>query len=257
VKDTETDVVVVMEGAGKRYRRRRLRPFLLPDVWKRSDDGANGAQEDLFWAVKDVAVEIRAGESVAVIGQNGSGKSTLLSLVAGAAHPSEGRVSVRGRIAPLLDLGVGFQADMTAPENAYINASFLGLGRREIAERLPAILDFADLGEFVNVPIRHYSRGMVARLGFAVAMHVDADVFLVDEVLAVGDGGFQERCLGRIADLRAKGTTVILASHDTGAIARACDRVIWLHEGRVAEDGEAAAVLANYQAFLAGGPGPA
>lgn len=244
-------VVLRAQALGKEYRRRRIKPFLLRDVWPGAGNGAASAGEEPFWALRDVNLEARAGESIAILGENGSGKSTLLSLVAGATHPTTGTLSVRGRIVPLLDLGVGFQPDMSAPENAYINASLLGLSAREAAERLPAILEFADLGDFVHAPLRQYSRGMVARLGFAVAMHVRADVLLVDEVLAVGDGAFQEKCLRTIQGLQENGTTLLFVTHDIGA-ARRCTRAVWLRHGRLEMDAPANECVDRYEAFLAG-----
>ena len=244
--------VLRFEGVGKRYAKQRVRPFLLRDVWRLPprSDGADG--QDSFWALAELDLELGAGEAVAIVGENGSGKSTLLALVAGATHPTQGCVSVRGRLAPLLQLGVGFQWDMSAPENAYINASLLGLPREDAARRLPEMLAFADLGDFVDVPLRYHSRGMVARLGFAVATHVDADVLLVDEVIAVGDGAFQEKCFARIRQLRDAGTTILLVTHDLESARRFATRLVWLRGGRIAYDGSPEEGLARYQAFLDG-----
>ncbi len=236
------------EGVGKSYRRRRLKSYLLKDVLRglaREED-----ETDRFWALKDVSFEVGEGETVAVFGQNGSGKSTTLSLCAGATHPTVGRVSVRGRIAPVLALGVGFEPDMTAPENAYVNASLLGVSREELSERLEEILHFAELGEFVDTAVRHYSTGMTARLGFAVAMHVDADILLVDEVLAVGDGAFQAKCLHRIGELQREGRTLLFVTHDLQKAEEVCSRGIWIRDGEVQIDDAIDVTLREYQAFL-------
>lgn len=233
---------------GKAYRRRHLKSYLLKDVVRgvaRKSDGT-----DRFWALSDVTFKVGEGETVAVLGQNGSGKSTTLSLVAGATHPTRGRVSVRGRIAPLLALGVGFEPDMTAPENAYVNASLLGVSRAELGERLEEILAFAELGDFVDTPVRHYSTGMTARLGFAVAMHVDADIMLVDEVLAVGDGAFQAKCHERIALLRDRGSTMLFVTHDLSAARKLCTRGLWIRDGRIELDGPIDECVEAYGAFL-------
>lgn len=236
------------EGVGKSYRRRHLKSYLLKDILRglaRDED-----ETDRFWALRDVSFEVGEGETVAVLGQNGSGKSTTLALCAGATHPTQGRVSVRGRIAPMLALGVGFEPDMTAPENAYVNASLLGVGREELDERLEEILRFAELGDFVDTAVRHYSTGMTARLGFAVAMHVDADILLVDEVLAVGDGAFQAKCLARIEELREEGRTLMVITHDLQMAEDVCSRGIWIREGQIELDDDIDVCLTEYRAFL-------
>ena len=237
---------------GKAYGRRHLTSALLRDVLRGAFLRAQD-ETDRFWALRGVSFDVGEGEAVAVLGQNGSGKSTLLSLVAGASHPTEGRVSVRGRIAPMLALGVGFEPDMTAPENAYVNASLLGVSRDELSERLEEILAFAELGDFVDTAVRHYSTGMTARLGFAVAMHVNADVLLVDEVLAVGDGAFQAKCLDRIRELRDGGTTLLFVTHDLPVARQVATRGIWLRGGKVVCDAAIERCLAEYGAFLESG----
>ncbi|MGE0785829.1 MAG: ABC transporter ATP-binding protein [Sandaracinaceae bacterium] len=236
------------DHVGKSYRRRQLKSVLLKDVLRgvrTSEDSS-----DRFWALDDVSFTIRERETVAVLGQNGSGKSTTLSLCAGSSHPTVGRVSVRGRIAPVLALGVGFQPDMTAPENAYVNASLLGVSREELSGRLEQILAFAELGDFVHSPVRHYSTGMTARLGFAVAMHVDADILLIDEVLAVGDGAFQAKCLQRIGTLRAEGRTMMFITHDLLTAQRVCTRGIWMREGKIELDDDIERCVREYRTYL-------
>ncbi|HJL16676.1 MAG TPA: ABC transporter ATP-binding protein [Sandaracinaceae bacterium LLY-WYZ-13_1] len=233
---------------GKAYRRRHTESFLLRDLLR--GFGRRAESTDRFWALSEVSFDVAEGEAVAILGENGSGKSTTLGLVAGAIHPTEGRVSVRGRVAPMLALGVGFEPDLTAPENAYVNASLLGVSREELDGRLEEILAFAELGDFVDTPVRHYSTGMTARLGFAVAMHVDADILLVDEVLAVGDGAFQHKCLARIRQLREEGRTMLFVTHDLETAREVCSRGLWIRDGRVEVDDAIERCLEAYEAFL-------
>ncbi|MBZ0117017.1 MAG: ABC transporter ATP-binding protein [Sandaracinaceae bacterium] len=237
---------VRFDGVSKAFDRVHVRPLLLRE--RRPEPPPS---PERFFALRDVSFQIDEAESVAILGQNGSGKSTLLKLVCGATHPSRGRVSVRGRIAPLLSLGLGFELDLGAQENALINASLLGMPRAEAIARLPAILEFAELGEFVDAPVRHYSSGMTARLGFAVAMHVEADILLIDEVLAVGDGAFQQKCLERIRQLRSQQRTLLFVTHDLDTARVLCTRGLWIREGRVELDDAIDRCVDAYQAFLA------
>ncbi|MBI2892451.1 MAG: ABC transporter ATP-binding protein [Deltaproteobacteria bacterium] len=241
------DLVLRFDSVSKQYVRRNVRPFLVAGKWGQGRE-ANG--DEAFWAVDAIDLQIPASQSVAILGENGSGKSTLLSLATGSILPTRGVVSVRGRLAPLLALGVGFQPDMTAPENAFASASLLGLDRDQGSSRLRPILDFADLGGFENAPLRTYSAGMVARLAFAVVMHVDADLLLIDEVLSVGDGAFQRKCLRRIEELQQAGTSILLASHDLDAVRRACTRAIWLRSGRIEVDAPVEECVARYRSYL-------
>jgi ABC-type polysaccharide/polyol phosphate transport system ATPase subunit len=245
---SERGACVRFERVGKAYRRKHLKSFLLRELWPGRSREID--ERDSFWALREASFDVAASETVALLGTNGSGKSTTLRLLAGSSHPTEGKVSVRGRVAPVLALGVGFEPDMTASENAYINASLLGLSREEASEHLDDILAFADLGDFTDVPVRHYSSGMLARLGFGVAMHVGADVLLVDEVLAVGDGAFQQKCLSRMRALQSKGTTLVIATHDLPVARELCDRGIWIRSGRVEADGPIDAVADAYERSL-------
>jgi lipopolysaccharide transport system ATP-binding protein len=239
------ELIVRLTGVGKAFRRFEQQPFLLRNIVKRLTLRMERPRD--FWPLRNVSFDIRRGETVGVVGHNGSGKSTLLRLIAGAAYPTEGHIAVRGRIAPLLALGAGFQPDMTGRECVQINATALGLDKREIAARLDDIVAFAELADFIDTPVRYYSSGMLARLGFSVAVHTDPDLLLVDEVLAVGDHSFQEKCIARIEELRQGGVTIFFVSHDAVIVRRLCDRVLWLKDGRVARDGAAEAVLAAYQ----------
>ncbi len=199
-------------------------------------------------ALDDVSFDIARGETVGIIGSNGSGKSTMLMLLAGIYRPSEGQIIVRGRITTLLDLYAGMHPDLTAADNAILVAMTNGLSRRQAIERLPAILEFAELLEVADQRIRHFSAGMVVRLGFSVAAWCDPEVLLVDEVLAVGDQAFQTKCRHKVAEFQREGRTIIFVSHDLAAVEASCQRVIWLDRSRLRLDGPATEVLAAYAA---------
>lgn len=200
-----------------------------------------------FVALRDVGLTIRPGERVGVIGANGAGKSTLLRLVARVRRPSSGRVVIHGRVAPLLELGLGFQGELTGRENVILQGSFLGFSRREIVERMASISSFAEMEAFLDAPIRTYSTGMIARLAFAVATDVDPDILLVDEALAVGDERFRARCHERMERFRDRRKTFLLVSHSLDEIVETCQRAVWLADGRVAADGSARDVCAAYR----------
>jgi ABC-type polysaccharide/polyol phosphate transport system ATPase subunit len=215
-----------------------LRVFLQERLQKR--------HQDVFCALKDVSFRVEKGESMAIIGANGAGKSTLLSLVAGLTRPNEGRMEVNGKVAALLELGTGFHPDLTGEENVYLNASILGLSRKRTADCYDAIVDFSGIGDFIYEPIRTYSSGMVMRLAFAVAIHVEPDILIIDEVLAVGDQSFQSKCFERICELKRAGKTLLFVSHAPEMVKRLCDHSIWLEHGRVKAAGPPAEVLAAY-----------
>ncbi|MBI4456999.1 MAG: ABC transporter ATP-binding protein [Acidobacteria bacterium] len=201
---------------------------------------------DEFWALKDVNLHIEPGSTVGIIGANGSGKSTLLQLVAGILRPTLGVISVQGKVAALLELGAGFNPNFTGRENVYMNASIMGMQKAEVDERFSEIEWFASIGEFMDQPVKTYSSGMFMRLAFAVAINVDPEVLLVDEVLAVGDIVFQHRCMHRITQLRRAGKTILFVSHDLQAVIRFCDRTVLLDHGSVIEEGEPYAVVQKY-----------
>ncbi len=203
-----------------------------------------------FWALKDICLQVDSGSTVAIIGQNGSGKSTLLQIVAGILRPTAGQCRVQGRVSALLELGAGFNPEFTGRENVFMNGAILGLSRHEITHRLPSILEFAEIGEFIDRPVKTYSSGMFMRLAFAVAIHVEPDILLVDEALSVGDLIFQHRCINRIRRLSQLGKTVLFVTHDLQAVTQFCDRAILLDEGRKLEDGEPEKVVRRYRALI-------
>ncbi|MGC3997197.1 MAG: ABC transporter ATP-binding protein [Anaeromyxobacter sp.] len=207
-----------------------------------------------LWALRDVSLRVAPGEAVGVVGHNGSGKSTLLQLAAGVLRPTEGTVRVGGRVAPLIELGAGFDPELSGRDNVFLNGALLGRSRRDMAARLERIVAFAELERFIDVPVKSYSSGMYARLGFAIASDVDADLLLVDEVLAVGDERFQAKCLERIRALRRAGCTILLVTHSSDQVAALCDRGVVLHRGALAFDGPTAQAVARYRA-LQGMPG--
>lgn len=204
-----------------------------------------------FQALRDVSFDAHAGEGIAVLGQNGAGKSTLLSVLAGVLAPSSGAAEVRGRVGALLDLGAGFHTDLTGRENLVLNAALLGLSRNEVAQRFNAILEFSELGDFIDEPLKNYSAGMRLRLAFSVAAHVDPATVMIDEVLAVGDAAFAQKCLRRVRGMREEGRLILCVSHSVAAIEGLCDRAIWLHCGRIVQDGPLKEVVAAYNAFMA------
>jgi len=201
-----------------------------------------------FWALEEVDLAVERGEIFGVIGPNGAGKSTLLKTVAGVLYPTAGRVVVRGRVAPLLELGAGFHPELTGRENVYLYGTLLGTTRRELDGLFESIVDFAELRDFIDAPLRTYSTGMTARLGFAVATSRFAEVLLVDEVLAVGDTRFQEKCRRRMESFRRLGATILFVSHDLPTIAALCERAVWLSGGRVQAAGDARDVVGRYAA---------
>lgn len=203
-----------------------------------------------LWAVHEVSLEVAPGECVGIIGRNGSGKSTLLKLIARIIQPTTGKIMVLGRVSALLELGAGFHPDLTGRENIFLNASLLGLTAEETDALYDDIVEFSELGQFIDMPVKHYSSGMYMRLGFSVAIHVRPDILIVDEILAVGDETFQAKCMDRILDMKRNGTTILFISHKLDSISSLCNRVIWLDQGKVRLAGPADSVLAQYRAHL-------
>ena len=204
-----------------------------------------------FEAVSHVSFEISKGEVVGFVGRNGSGKSTILKLVAGVYTPTSGRVQVQGSIAPLIELGAGFHHELTGRENILLNALLLGLTRRQVQEHEARIIDFAELGEFIDSPIKQYSSGMYMRLAFSVATEVDPDILIIDEILGVGDVGFQQKCFERIRKFRDAGKTIVMVSHDLGTLSAFCSRLLLIHHGKLVDEGEPSSVIRRYEEILA------
>ena len=202
--------------------------------------------KEQFWALRDVSFEIQSGDMVAIIGPNGAGKSTVLKLVTRIIEPSSGQIAVNGRISGLLELGAGFHPDLTGRENVYLNGSILGFSKVEMNRIYDDIVDFSEMGRFIDVPVKHYSSGMYMRLAFAIAINVRPDILLVDEILAVGDQAFQARCLDRINDMKRHGMTIVLVTHNLVAVRTMCDRAIWLDDGQIRAEGDVELVVEQY-----------
>jgi len=238
---------VICHGVTKRFYHYEHRTTSLRELFMRLVLRRPVHVRHAQFTLRGLDLVVKKGEAVALVGSNGSGKSTALRLIAGIYSPSEGWVSTNGRVAAVIELGVGFHPELTGAENVRMYAAVLGLSRREIDERFGEILEFAGIGDFINDPVKYYSSGMQARLAFAVAVCVDPDILLLDEVLAVGDQAFRERCYERIERFRAKGGTLVVVSHDADALRRICTRGIWLDAGQTQLDGEIDSVLAAYQ----------
>lgn len=236
---------ILVEGLSKRYWLQGPAPRTFQEAVLRSLGAARRRQP--FWSLREVSFQIEPGESVGIVGSNGAGKSSLLRLICGLGRPTSGRVQVEGRVAALLELGAGFHPDLTGRQNLYISAIVSGLRRAEVDTLYEEVVSFAEIEEFMDQPLRTYSAGMQLRLGFAVAIHVDPAILIIDEVLAVGDFNFQQKCLIRIEEFRRRGKTLLFVSHDMGAIPRFCSRAIWLRHGQLLVDGPAEQVIAAYE----------
>ena len=204
-----------------------------------------------FWAVRDVSFAVESGEAVGIIGHNGAGKSTVLKLLSNITAPTAGEITIRGRLSSLIEVGSGFHPELTGRENIYLCGAILGMARREIAAKLDRIVEFAGLRQFLDVPVKRYSSGMYVRLGFSIAAHLEPDILLLDEVLAVGDTAFQQKCLARVDELKRGGMTIVFISHDLVAVERLCDRVLLMRRGEVVSEGAPPAVIAEYQSASA------
>src|SRR5437762_12207715 len=250
-----SQVAIRCEKIGKRYRiGERERYLALRDVlsrwitapvqWLRKQDSAsrNGKREHL-WAVRDVSFEVQQGEVIGLIGRNGAGKSTLLKILARVTKPTEGRAMLRGRIGSLLEVGTGFHTELTGRENVFLSGAILGMGKNEIRRKFDEIVTFAEVAKFIDTPLKHYSTGMQMRLAFAVAAHLEPEILLVDEVLAVGDAAFQKKCLGKMGDVARGGRTIVFVSHQMNQIRRMCERVLWIDDGQLRLQGAAEAVI--------------
>ncbi len=230
-----SDFAVDVRGVSKRF---RLAHGQYNSVKERLIHGGRRKSTEDFWALSDVSLTVKEGETVGILGRNGSGKSTLLKCICGVLQPTEGEVAVRGKLAGLLELGAGFQQDLTGRENIYLNGSLLGMSKREVDRVFDAIVEFSELEEFIDGPVKFYSSGMYVRLGFAVAVNVDPDVLVVDEVLAVGDERFQRKCIDRVMQFQREGRTILLVTHSADQVRSICDRGVVLSHGRLVAEGE-------------------
>jgi ABC-type polysaccharide/polyol phosphate transport system ATPase subunit len=240
--------VVRLQSVVKTYSRTVSRQFIRSLVFSR----LRPAPHELFYALNDVSLELREGDCLGLVGPNGAGKSTLLSVIAGLSWPDAGSLEINGRVAALLELGSGFHADLTGAENVLLNAALLGFSRRRANEKFDEIVDFSGIRDFIHEPLRTYSAGMTLRLAFSVAMAVDPDILLIDEVLAVGDQAFQAKCIGRIMQLKKAGRVLICASHDMDTLRQLSTRAVWLDHGSVVRLGPAGEVIDAYEAVLNG-----
>ena len=239
---SSSDVAVSLDGLGKKFRLTHDRNWTL----KATMLAGHRTRYEEFWALRDLSLEVEHGQTFGIIGGNGSGKSTLLKVLAGILRPDEGTTTVDGRLSALLELGAGFHPELTGRENVYLNGAILGFTAREIRRRFDDIVGFAELDRFIDEPVRNYSSGMYVRLGFSVAIHVEPEVLLVDEVLAVGDLTFQKRCLDRFAQLKAEGRTIIVVSHDLDMVGWLCDRTAWIQQGTLQAVGPSSKVIGQF-----------
>ncbi len=241
------DYAIEVNGVSKKY---RLYHDYAPTLKEKILFRKRSSYEDL-WVLKGVDLHIEPGQTIGLIGQNGSGKSTLLKLLSRIIYPDKGDIQINGRVSSLLELGAGFHPDFTGMENIYMNAAISGMTRKEIDRRLEDILDFAELGDFINSPVRTYSSGMYMRLAFSVAINVEPDILLIDEILAVGDESFQKKCFARMEQNKAAGVTTVIVSHDLGSIERLCDQVVWLRNGIITSSGYPVDLIKEYRTAVA------
>ena len=240
----DNDIIVKVDNLGICFNLAKERVDSLKEYFLKFTKGSLHFEE--FWALKNVSIEIKRGDFYGLVGINGSGKSTLLKTIAGVFKPTEGKVTVNGTIAPLIELGAGFDMDLTARENIYLYGAVLGFSKKFMDDHFQDIVDFSELHDFLDVPLKNYSSGMVARIAFAIATVTDPDILIADEVLSVGDYAFQEKCEKRMAQLLANGTTVIFVSHSTEQVKRLCNKATWLEHGKIIMTGDAETVCDAY-----------
>ena len=251
-----SETVIFVEGLGKRYRvGERERYFALRDVLTRAvtapfQRGRQRRPTDHLWALRDVSFDVRQGEVIGLIGRNGAGKTTLLKILSRITRPTEGFAEMHGRVGSLLEVGTGFHPELTGRENIYLSGAILGMSKREIDQKFDIIVAFAEVERFLDTPLKHFSTGMQMRLAFAVAVHLEPEILLVDEVLAVGDLAFQKKCLGKMEGVSKSGRTILFVSHQINQIRRLCKRVLWIDAGQIRQSGPAGEVIAAYEAAM-------
>jgi len=250
-----SDVVVRVEGVSKRYRiggskepYKTFRDAIVKTLRAPIDriSARRDAENNTFWALKDVSFEVKQGDVLGIIGRNGAGKSTLLKILSRITEPTTGAIYLKGRVGALLEVGTGFHPELTGRENIYLSGTILGMTRAEVARKFDEIIDFAGVEQFIDTPVKRYSSGMGLRLGFAVAAHLEPEILIVDEVLAVGDADFQKKCLGKMSEVAGQGRTVLFVSHNMAAVQRMCTRAVWLNSGEVVEQGRTDEIVSNY-----------
>lgn len=234
--------IITFENVSKKFRRgqKLLLKEALIDIFMPDK------QED-FWALSDVSFTINRGETIGIIGNNGSGKSTILKLIAGVMFPTKGTIEVKGRISPLIELGAGFHAELTGRENIYLNGVILGLTKKKIEERFSSIVEFSELSDFIDTPVKHYSSGMYMRLGFSVAVHTDPEILLIDEIFAVGDTSFQEKCFKKMEEFKENNVTIVFVTHDMSTVESFCEKAIFINKGQVENIGDAKQIVREYR----------
>jgi lipopolysaccharide transport system ATP-binding protein len=250
--------VIAAEGLGKRYVRGTVesRGMLRDSIMRFARNpvaALRRSKQETFWALKDVSLEVKEGEVLGLIGRNGAGKTTLLKILSRITRPTTGHAEIRGHVRSLLEVGTGFHGELTGRENTYFSGSLLGMKKREIDRKLDEIIAFAEIEKFIDTPVKHYSSGMYVRLAFAVAAHLEPEILLVDEVLAVGDINFQKKCLGKMGDVARAGRTVVLVSHQMNQMRRLCDRVVWVDGGAIRMIGGAHEVVSAYESAMSSG----
>jgi lipopolysaccharide transport system ATP-binding protein len=241
-------IAVRFDKISKLFTLHHERPRSLQELFLSLTKFQRRTNREEYWVLNEVSFEIEQGEMVGIVGPNGAGKSTILKLISRIIEPTSGHLEVNGRLGALLELGAGFHPDLTGRENVYLNGAFLGLAKADMDRIFDSVVDFSEMEQFIDIPVKHYSSGMYMRLGFSIAIHLQPELLLVDEVLAVGDRSFQLRCLDRIQKLKQQGVTIILVSHDLTQVRKLCDRAIWIDEGRVRAEGPVEPVLSEYAA---------
>lgn len=242
MKRQKEEYSIIVDNVYKKFKLVYDKPFTLKErlvFWNKTKVGYHEV-------LKGINLKVKKGETVALIGVNGSGKSTLLKLMTKIIYPTSGKITTHGKLTSLLELGAGFHPDFTGRENIYFNASIFGLTAQQIDARVDDIISFSELGKFIDVPVRTYSSGMYMRLAFSVAINVDAEILLIDEILAVGDQHFQDKCHQKLEELKKSGKTIVIVSHNIGAVKRLCDRTVWIYNGEVYMDGKSEDVIAEY-----------